>query len=168
MRNLFSLGGNMRTTLTIIAILLLLAVPVLQAADNMKAFLPAEKGMVRYVLHLNEKDDESLYRVELIVGKTVLIDESNQYFFGGQIEEEQIVGWGYTQYKVRDLGPMGGTLMAVDPNAKKVERFITIGGDPYLIRYNSRLPIVVYVPKGVEVLYRIWSAGANIKKIEKV
>ena len=93
----------MRTTLTIIAILLLLAVPVLQAADNMKAFLPAEKGMVRYVLHLNEKDDESLYRVELIVGKTVLIDESNQYFFGGQIEEEQIVGWGYTQYKVRNL-----------------------------------------------------------------
>ena len=57
--------------------------------------------------------------------------------------------------------------MAVDPNAKKIDRFITIGGGPYLIRYNSRLPIVVYVPEGVDVLYRIWSAGADIKKIEK-
>ena len=157
----------MRTTLIINAIFLLLAIPMLQAADNMKAFLPAKEGMVRYVLHLTEKDDESLFRVELIVGKTVLIDQSNQYFFGGHIEKEQIDGWGFTQYKVRNLGPMGGTRMAVDPNAKKIDRFITIGGAPYLIRYNSRLPIVVYVPEGVEVLYRIWSAGADIKKIEK-
>ena len=55
---------------------------------------------------------------------------------------------------------MAGTLVAVDPNAPKVARFITIGGDPYIIRYNSRLPIVVYVPEGVEVRYRIWTAGA--------
>jgi ecotin len=157
----------MRTILIINAILLLLATPMLQAADNMKAFLPAEEGMVRYVLHLTEKDDEALFRVELIVGKTVLIDQNNQYFFGGHIEMEQIAGWGFTQYKVRNLGPMGGTRMAVDPNAKKIDRFITIGGGPYLIRYNSRLPIVVYVSEGVEVLYRIWSAGADIKKIEK-
>ena len=157
----------MRTILIINVISLLLAIPMLQAADNMKAFPPAEEGMVRYVLQLTEKGDESLFRVELIVGKTVLIDESNQYFFGGQIEEERIVGWGFTQYKVKKLGPMGGTLMAVDPNAKKIERFITVGGGPYLIRYNSRLPIVVYVPEGVEVLYRIWSAGSDIKKIEK-
>lgn len=157
----------MKTTLVINAIFLLLAIPMLQAADNMKAFLPAEEGMVRYVLQLTEKDDESLFRVELIVGKTVLIDESNQYFFSGNIETEQIAGWGFTQYKVRNLGPMGGTLMAVDPDAKKIDRFITIGGGPYLIRYNSRLPIVVYVPEGVEVLSRIWSASADIKKIEK-
>jgi ecotin len=57
--------------------------------------------------------------------------------------------------------------MAVDPNTPKVARFITIGGDPYIIRYNSRLPIVVYVPEGVEVRYRIWTAGTEVKAIEK-
>ncbi len=57
--------------------------------------------------------------------------------------------------------------MAIDPQAPKVARFITLGGDPYLIRYNSRLPIVVYVPEGVEVRYRIWTAGAKAKAIEK-
>lgn len=145
----------------------LLSTSVLHAADNMKAFVPAEEGMVRYVLQLPAKDDESLFKVELIVGKTVLIDAENQYFFGGQIEKEQIAGWGFTQYKVNNLGPMGGTLMATDPDAPKVNRFITLGGGPNLIRYNSRLPIVVYVPEDVEVRYRIWITGAESEKIEK-
>jgi ecotin len=148
-------------------LLFLLAVPAGQAADNMKAFPPAEKGMVRYVLQLPRQADESAFRVELIVGKTVEVDDRNRYFFGGKIEEEPIKGWGYTGYKVSKLGQMAGTLMAVDPNAPKVARFITLGSDPYIIRYNSRLPIVVYVPEGVEVRYRIWTAGAEAKAIEK-
>jgi ecotin len=49
--------------------------------------------------------------------------------------------------------------MAVNPNEPKVERFISLGGEPYLIRYNSKLPVVVYVPKGVTVKYRIWKAA---------
>ena len=157
----------MRKVWILNALLFLLAAPVLQAADNMKAFLPAEEGIVRYVLRLPAKVEESLFKVELIVGKTVQIDEQNQYFFGGHIEGEPIAGWGFTQYKVRKLGPMGGTLMAVDPNAPKVTRFITLRGDPYIIRYNSRLPIVVYVPEDAEVRYRIWSTDVEIQKIEK-
>ena len=62
---------------------------------------------------------------------------------------------------------MAGTLMAIDPEAPKVARFITLGGEPYLIRFNSRLPIVVYVPEGVEVRYRIWNAGGEGIPIEK-
>jgi ecotin len=123
--------------------------------------------MVRYVLRLPTQADESAFKVELIVGKTVQVDERNRYFFGGTIEEETIQGWGFTRYKVTKLGPMAGTLMAIDPNAPKVARFITLGGGPYLIRYNSRLPIVVYVPEGVEVRYRIWTAGAEEKTMEK-
>jgi ecotin len=141
--------------------------PVVQADDNLKAFPTAEEGMVRYVLQLPKHDDESVFMVELIVGKTVEIDEQNRYFFGGRIEEETIEGWGFTKYKVRKLGPMAGTLMAVDPQAPKVKRFIPLGGEPYLIRYNSRLPIVVYVPDGVEVRYRLWTTGADVKAVEK-
>jgi len=138
-----------------------------QAADNMKAFPPAEKGMVRYVLQLPKLDDESAFRVELIVGKTVLVDEVNRYFFGGKIEVETIKGWGFLRYIVSKLGPMAGTRIAVHPDTPKVNRFITLGGEPYLIRYNSRMPIVVYVPEGVEVRYRIWNASPEVKAIEK-
>ena len=133
----------------------------------MKAFPPAEQGMVRYVLQLSRKDDEAALKVELIVGKTVQTDGRNRYFFGGKIETETIKGWGYTRYKVNKLGPIAGTLMAINPNAPKVDQFITLGGNPYLIRYNSRLPIVVYVPEGVDVRYRIWSAGTETEELPK-
>jgi ecotin len=155
-------------TFSFITALVLLGVTLSgRAADNMKAFPPAEEGMVRYVLQLPKQDDESAFKVELIVGKTVQVDAGNRYFFSGKIEEETIKGWGFPRYIVSKLGAMAGTLMAVDPNAPKVARFITLGGEPYLLRYNSRLPIVVYVPEGVEVRYRLWSAGAEAKAVDK-
>ena len=141
----------------------LLTIPVAQAADNLQAFPPAEAGQVRYVLQVPLQEDESAFQVQLVAGKTVKADQHNRYFFGGQIQEETIPGWGFPRFVVSALGPMAGTLMAVDPNAPKVERFITLGGEPFLIRYNSRLPIVVYAPEGVDVRYRIWSAGQELK-----
>ena len=72
----------------------------------MKAFPPPDKGQIRYVIQLAEQDNESNYQVELIAGQTVKVDESNQYFFGGQIRKENIVGWGFTRYVVSELGPM--------------------------------------------------------------
>jgi len=156
----------MKKVWAIIVLVFLLAVPAGQAADNMKAFPPPENGMVRYVLQLPKQEDESAFKVELIIGRTVLVDERNRYFFGGKIQKETIKGWGFTRYNVSQLGPMAGTQIAFDPNAPKVNRFISIGGEPYLIRYNSRLPIVVYAPEGVEVRYRIWTAGPEVKTIE--
>ena len=51
------------------------------------------------------------------------------------------------------------------PHSGRRER--SLGGDPFLIRYNSRLPVVVYVPEGVEVRYRFWTAGPEVKAMEK-
>jgi ecotin len=133
------------------------------AADNIKAFPPAEDGMVRKVLQLPEQADESSFKLELIVGKTILTDPENRYFFAGNIERKTIQGWGFSHYLVSQFGPMAGTLMAVDPNVAQVERFIALGGEPYLIRYNSRLPVVVYIPEGAEVRYRVWHAGQELK-----
>ncbi len=157
----------MKRMCSFVTALLLSSTVSAQAADNIKAFPPADQGMVRFVLQLPPQDDESTFKVELMVGKTVQVDEKNKYFFGGTIDEETIKGWGFPRYVVSKLGPMAGTLMAIDPNAPKVARFITLGGDPHLIRYNSRLPIVVYVPEGVEVRYRIWTARGEPKAIEK-
>ena len=146
--------------------MVLILTSIAKSAENMKAFPPAEQGMVRYVLQLSEQEDETIFKVELIVGKTVVVDKENRYFFGGKIIPETIEGWGYTQYTVKKLGPLAGTLMAVDPSAPKIERFVKLNGEPYLIRYNSRIPVVVYVPEGVEVHYRIWQAGTEIKTMK--
>lgn len=136
-----------------------------QAADHLKAFPPAGVGMVRHVLCLPVQGDESLYRFELIVGRSVETDPHNRYFFTGRIEAETIQGWGFTRYVVKALGPMAGTQMAVPPNTPKKARFITLGGEPYFIRYNSKLPIVVYTPEDAEVRYRVWSPMDGIEAI---
>jgi len=82
--------------------------------------------------------------VELLAGKTVKLDAVNRYFFGGSIRPETVEGWGTTRWVVSALGPMAGTLVAVPPEEPKIDRFIAIGGEPLLVRYDSRLPIVVY------------------------
>lgn len=149
----------MRTTLILPILFALLGCAPLMADDGLNAFPRAEDGQVRHVLKLPERADESLFMVQLILGRTVTTDAGNRYFFAGQLREETIPGWGYKRYVLPELGPMAGTLMAVDPAAPKVDRFITLAGEPYLIRYNSRLPVVVYAPEGVEVRWRMWRAN---------
>jgi ecotin len=157
----------MRTVISI-ALVALVSISLVFAADDMTAFPAAEKGMTRHVINLPKQQDESAFKVELIVGKTVKTDTTNSYFFGGALETETIPGWGFDRYILRKLGPMAGTRIAVDPNAQEVERFISIGGEARLLRYNSRLPLVVYVPAGVEVRHRLWRAESNGHFVQKL
>ena len=140
------------------------AVYASDAAQELKAFPPAGKGMTRFVIFLPSQADEDLLKIQFLVGKSVKLDPQNQYFYGGRLETETVTGWGYNYHILHSLGAMGGTLMAVDPNAPKIERFITLGGEPELLRYNSRLPLVVYVPEGVEIRYRIWRGDQKMLK----
>ncbi|ENZ8713565.1 ecotin family protein, partial [Klebsiella pneumoniae] len=49
------------------------------------------------------------------------------------------------------------------PDGKKEKKFVTAGlGDDAMLRYNSKLPIVVYTPSNVDVKYRIWRADETI------
>ena len=134
----------------------------MHAGEDLKAFPQAYEGMSRHVIWLPPQKHEELLKVELLVGKREMIDPANRYFYGGVIEQKTVEGWGYDYFILKSLGPMAGTLMAIDPNVPKVERFITLGGDPQLHRYNSRLPLVVYVPKGVEARYRIWRGDNTV------
>lgn len=127
--------------------------------ENMKAYPPAAEGMKRLVVYLETKEEEDDYRVELMVGKTVEVDAANRFFFSGTLEEETIEGWGFPKYVVKQIGPMAGTRIGVDPDAPKAKRFVKLGGEPKLLRYNSKLPLVVYVPKDAEVKLKVWVAS---------
>jgi ecotin len=152
---------NTMRSIVSIALLTVASISIAFAADDMKAFPPAQEGMTRNVIRLPQQKDESVFKVEVIIGKTVRTDGVNRYFFGGILEKETIPGWGFDRYILRKLGPMAGTLMAVDPNAPQVKRFISLGSET-IVGYNSHLPVVVYVPAGVEVRYRLWRAGPTL------
>lgn len=153
-------------TLASSVLALTLATGTATAADPIEAFPPADDGMVRFVIELPEREDAESVRVELIPGRKVETDPVNRHFFGGQLGSKTVEGMGYTYYVLPELGPMAGTLMAPPPGAEKVERFVGLGGEPFLVRYNPRLPVVVYLPEGAELRYRLWVAGEETKAAE--
>ncbi|MCY1309405.1 Ecotin precursor [compost metagenome] len=50
------------------------------------------------------------------------------------------------------------------PDGKSTQAFVPVVGDGFMLRYNSKLPIVLYVPKDIEVRYRVWSASSKVDK----
>jgi ecotin len=135
------------------------------AADHpeLKAFPVAKQGMERFTIVLphKERGEEDLFKVELIVGKEMLTDGVNLIRLGNTIEARPLAGWGYTYYEVAGSSTNTiSTMMAPPEGAPKIKQFITA---PSLqVRYNSRLPIVIYVPNGYQVRYRIWQASGKI------
>jgi len=119
---------------------------------------------VRYVIKLPSVQKPEKYKVQVLIGKNVRLDPRNQYRFHGEIKRETIKGWGYSYYILRKVGPMAGTLMAIPEGTPKVERFIEVMPSMNLIRYNSRLPLVIYVPEGFEVRYLLWTTDGKIRQ----
>lgn len=139
------------------AALLGLMAPLSIVAAPLKAFPAAEPGFERFVFELPKQEDETEHKVEVLVGKMDQID-CNTHSYGGQLRRESLPGWGYSYFQLDQVsGPMS-TRMACLGQAPR-EAFVPVIGDGFLIRYNSRLPVVVYVPQGFEVRYRVWSAG---------
>ncbi len=129
--------------------------------DDLKPFPEASDGQVRHVIRLPALDDEAAAKVELIVGKDLEVD-CNTHWFGGSLTAEIVQGWGYNYYVVDGIGGPASTLKACPEGTKDI-RFVSVRFEEPLLRYNSRLPIVVYAPEDFEVRYRIWQAGADIE-----
>ncbi|WP_392888305.1 serine protease inhibitor ecotin [Pseudomonas migulae] len=130
--------------------------------EDVAPFPKAESGFTRQVIHLAPQTSEDSFQVEILAGKTLAVD-CNRQRLGGILEEKNLEGWGYPFYRLEKvIGPMS-TLMAC-PDGKSRQDFVPVVGDGFMLRYNSKLPIVLYVPKDVEVRYRIWSASSKVEK----
>jgi ecotin len=141
--------------------LLLCATAVRGDKNGMQPYPAAEEGFERMVFRIPPVQDEATRKVEIIVGKTLLVD-CNQQWYGGDLHERVVEGWGYSYLVLEKVGGPASTRMACPPGEEKREAFVAVRGHGFLQRYNSKLPFVVYVPKGFEVRYRIWVAGNEI------
>lgn len=136
--------------------LLIAACAAAMPEQDLKPWPPAGAGETRFVIRLPALDDESGRRVELRIGKDLEID-CNRHWFGGTLERDVVAGWGYPLYRLAGAGQPASTRMAC-PEEPKRTAFVTVNLDDPFVRYNSKLPIVVYVPEGFSVRYRVWSA----------
>ncbi|TGX40700.1 serine protease inhibitor ecotin [Sphingomonas naasensis] len=126
------------------------------AQQELAAFPQAPAGQVRRVIFVPKEANEDGLRIGLIVGRTMRVD-CNRHLFAARIETRTVQGWGYDYFVVTEAGAPASTLMACPPGSERRE-FVRAAEEP-LLRYNSRLPVVVFAPAGVEVRYRIWRAG---------
>ena len=159
----------MKTTAPFLISLMITLTSFSLGADHpeLKPFPKAKNGMERFVIVLPEKKrgEDAGFKVELIPGKTMMTDGVNNYFMGASLEPMNLKGWGYTFYEIKGRAAVGSTLIGVPPGQPQVKKFVA--GQPLLISYNSRLPIVIYAPKGFEIKYRIWSASAKTQDAKK-
>lgn len=137
------------------------------AHPQLKAFPSAKEGIERFVVVLphKERGEEDAFKVEIIPGKILLTDGVNLMRLGCTVEARDLQGWGYTYYEVTGSDMATSTMMAPPEGARKVEKFVS--GTGLLIRYNSRLPVVVYAPKGYEIRYRIWKTTELFSRASK-
>ncbi|MHC8394779.1 serine protease inhibitor ecotin [Pseudomonas sp. LB3P93] len=129
--------------------------------ETVAPFPKPENGFTRQVIHVPAQPQEENFQVEVLAGKILTVD-CNRQRLGGILEEKNLEGWGYPFYRLEKvIGPMS-TMMAC-PDGKSKKEFVPVVGDGFMLRYNSKLPIVLYVPKDVEVRYRIWSASSKVE-----
>lgn len=131
------------------------AAPLPKTLEQVAPYPAATKDQARYAIFLEPKKNEDNYKVELVFGKTMQVD-CNRYMIGGTVDEKTLEGWGYNYYVVEQVGEPASTLMACPDNTKH-DAFVAMTTQTFE-RYNSKLPIVIYTPKDVEVRYRVWSA----------
>lgn len=133
-----------------------------QPLEKIAPYPQAEKGMKRQAITLTPQQDESTLKVELLIGQTLNVD-CNQHRLGGKLKTKTLEGWGYDYYVFDNVTSQVSTMMAC-PEGKKEPKFVTAWlGQDGMLRYNSKLPIVVYTPANVDVKYRIWKADANVQ-----
>lgn len=124
------------------------------AAKQLNSYPESIKEYDRYVIYLPQQEQEENLRLEVIPGITKDVD-CNTHWLIGDFETKEIEGMGYDYLVFNSNGDIAATRMAC-PDYKLTEKFVAATG--HFGRYNSRLPIVVFVPKGIEVKYKTWEA----------
>lgn len=126
-------------------------------------FPKAKEGFKQVYIQLPIAKNENDLKIEFFVGTEKMLD-CNKHFLIGKVNTRDLLGWGYNYYEVESKGETGGTLMAC-PDQKLTKKFVSL--QPETVRYNSKLPLVFYIPKDMEVRYRILRPDAMKKAVQK-
>ena len=127
------------------------------ASQELKAFPSSLAGHRRHVIELPALPDEADRQLELIGGKAMTVD-CNSRGMDGRFEARDVPGWGYSYWVLQSQGQVHSTMMMCPPGSAKPG---FVQAEPLLVRYNSKLPVVVFVPEGMQLRWRVWRAGAT-------
>ncbi|UNY98749.1 ecotin family protein [Zhouia spongiae] len=154
--------------ISLIAFLCLTSVAMGQSSlrkTDLSVFPKPEKGFKQMVIEVPHSDNDAQKRIEFVVGKWMEVDTCNKHGLQGSIEEKDLKGWGYNYYIFNTNGNVMSTQMAC-LDKKMVSKFIS--GQPKMVRYNGKLPVVIYVPEGYDVQFKIFKAEEDVYQAGEV
>lgn len=134
--------------------------PVVNNVNDIAPYPPAKAEYQRRVIYLVPEANEADLKVELIISKTMGVD-CNVTHLTGSITEMTLPGWGYPYYQVEVAKNAITTRMGCPANSERLAE-VTLNHPLNLLAYNSRLPIVVYVPAGLHVSYQLWHRSGTV------
>ena len=134
---------------------------------DLSVFPKAEKGYQQYVIEVPHStlEEDGNKKVEVYVGKYTQVDKCNRHFLSGEIITKDLKGYGYNYYEFKTNGTIAGTMMGCGESGT-VTKFVT--AQPILKDYNGRMPIVIYVPEGYDVQYKIYKADSETYRAAQV
>lgn len=121
---------------------------------------PKLNGYHANTIKADPKENEELYKIQVVPGKTMEVD-CNKYFLNGKYERKTN-RVGSTYFVFLSDGKAGSTMMGCPDNSKHTA-FVT--GPTIFTEYTSRSPIVVYTPDGIELKHRIWEGSKELKQM---
>lgn len=123
-------------------------------ANEADLFPRAQKGFKKHIINLEQKDDESKFKIEIAFAKEKLIDCNLHSFIDGNLTKKSLEGYGYSYYEfTKKSDEMRSTMMLCnEPKSKKMVYYPTTIED----RYNSNLPLIIYAPKDVIIEVKIF------------
>jgi ecotin len=130
---------------------------------QIEMFPKAKEGYKQVYVQLPIAKNENDLKVEFFAGTEKMLD-CNKHFLIGKVNNQDLLGWGYNYYEIESKGETGGTLMAC-PDQKLTKKFVSL--QPETVRYNSKLPLVFYLPKDMEIRYRILRPDAMKKAVQR-
>ena len=109
------------------------------------------------------------WRIQLIVGQTVRLDCNTKRLSGSGMTMRMLPkASGKALFEVK--GPLAviSTKMACPDDQPIRTSFLSLGKQPYLVPYNASWPIVVDLPLGTELRWRIWKAETRQQNAVKL
>ena len=99
------------------------------------------------------------WRIQLIVGQTVRLDCNTKRLSGSGVTMRMLPkASGKALFEVKGPVAVISTKMACPDDQPTRTSFLSLGKQPYLVPYNASWPIVVDLPVGTELRWRVWKA----------
>lgn len=131
--------------------------------ENIDAFPKAKEGYKQFYIQIPKDKKGKDLKFDFFVGYDAMVD-CNSHSLTGNVKVKNLEGSRYKYYEVESDGSMLATNRGCGGQAA-TEKFVYF--QPEIKTYSSKFPLVLYVPKSMEVRYRISGSDAPMEKADQ-